>query len=586
VAWRDVYLWARERQTIDTDAISKFLLQQVTGFMRTVGLAPFIGLEAEDFAFFASDPAERSWERHAIVKARIRELWTQVSGLLDRDERDQLGGIHVHQLRLEDTHLSAQSNADRDDLVNLTLEIGAFDAQLNIVGWMSDQAASIESWLRADGTLVLPATPGLEVVVYVRRGLGYANRKTPGKRPVFQKAPGFELERIPSYEFTTERLDEALVGVEDPVWEKAAYHIRMSWSAKEAVDAGEQFATKLVDGIRLFLPWLAEMNSDRPPAGKSPHWWSPKAIDKVCRKRHRQYKRALEQRYTSYFVDRPKLASSHSFMARDLASALPSGRTQLAGVMPPGSWHRYHLSGGSSQVLAVALLGSAIEADPSLTWLCEALCLENRALAQPTVQFEHALSRDTLGESPRVTNVDLLVESQDTLICVEAKLWEAGFGTCRCGDKEDADALEGLSEVVPTPAQECAACSQRILDRRLYWSAAEDVLGLPKRRDGTICPIASAYQPVRNVAAARALAKSRVAVFALMFDDRNPHFVKCDAWPGWPAVLEYALQPEADVTFRSCSWQKLLGSGAVPADVVAWAAEKHGLVPWTGEGHG
>jgi hypothetical protein len=585
VAWRDIYLWAREQEAAEAAPISAFLLRQLAGFLRSVGLTPFVGLEAEDFSFFASEPSARSWEPHAIVKARIRELWTQVFSLLDRDERDQLGEIHVHQLKLVDTHLSAQSNADREGLVNLTLEIGATDAQLNLVGWMMDQAEGVERWLRSKGASVLPTTPRLEIVVYARRGLGYADREKPGKKPVFQKAPGFMLEPIPSTDFTLDRLDEVLSRV-DPVWERAAYHIRASWSRDQVVAARQQFAGDLVDDIRVFLPWLAEMNSDKPPAGKSPHWWSPKAIDKVCGKRHRKYKRTLKEGYTSYFVDHPELASSHRFMARDPASTLPPGRAHVAGLVPPGSWHRYHLSGGSSQMLAVALLGSAIEVDPSLTWLCEALGLENGALTQPTVRFEHALGRETLGESPRVTNLDLLVESQDVLICIEAKLWEAGFGTCRCGEKDDADALQGPSEALPTPAQERAACSERILDRRLYWSTAEEVLGLPERREGSICPIASAYQPVRNIAAARALAKGRAAVFALMFDDRNPYFAKCDAWPGWPAVLEYAVRPDADVAFRSCSWQNLLGSGAVPDDVVAWAEEKHGLLPATGDTDG
>ena len=582
VAWRDVYLWAREREAAETDAPSRFLLQQLVGFLRTVGLAPFVGLEVEDFAFFAGDPVSRSWERHRIVKARVRELWTQVFGLLDRDERDRLGSeIQVHQLRFEDTHVSAQSNAERDDLVNLTLEIGADDAQLNLVGWKMEQAASVERWLRSGGASALAASPGLEVVVYVRRARGYADRKTTDRKPVFQKAPGFALDQIPASDFTSARLDKALADI-DPVWERAAYHIRRSWTAAEAVAAGQQLARDLTDGIRLFLPWLAAMNSDKPPAGKSPHWWSPKAIDKVCVKRHRKYKRDLEERYAQYFIDHPEFGSSHRYLAGDVSSALPPDWAHLANLVPSGSWHQHHLSGGSSQVLAVALLGSAIDADPSLSWLEESLSLEPGALASASVRFEYPLSRETLGESPRVTNIDLLVESRDAVICTEAKLWEASFGTCRCGKDAEPNALDEQAEAIPSPAQERAACSTGILNRPLYWSAAEQVLGLPKRREGAICPIASAYQPVRNIAAARALAKGRAAVFALLFDERNPYFGTCDAWPGWPAVLEYAVQRDADVRFRACSWQRLLGSGAVPNDIVDWAMKKHGLVPSTG----
>jgi hypothetical protein len=49
-------------------------------------------------------------------------------------------------------------------------------------------------------------------------------------------------------------------------------------------------------------------------------------------------------------------------------------------------------------------------------------------------------------------------------------------------------------------------------------------------------------------------------------------------WPGWPAVLTNLIRDESGVKFRSCSWQRLLASGAVPTDVVEWARDKHGLV--------
>jgi hypothetical protein len=307
--------------------------------------------------------------------------------------------------------------------------------------------------------------------------------------------------------------------------------------------------------------------------------WTPQSIKKQCGRSH-HYKRGLEERYAAYFADRPKLAGSHPRKARDLAAALPPERGLLKDLVPRKAWHLHHLSGGSSQVLAVALLGSAIETDPSLGWLWELLALpQPLTAAAPKATFEYGLDQETLNEQPHVTNVDLLVEGEDVLICLEAKLWEQGLGSCRCGqEKSDADPADEAPEQEPSSAHERAACSARILERPAYWSAGREVLGLPERLEGRPCPIAASYQAVRNVAAGRALAGTRSPAFALFYDERNPYFSPCGEWPGWPATLSNLIRDESGVKFRSCSWQRLLASGAVPTDVVEWARDKHGLV--------
>lgn len=308
--------------------------------------------------------------------------------------------------------------------------------------------------------------------------------------------------------------------------------------------------------------------------------WTPRAIKQECGRSHREYKKGLEGHYEAYFGDRPDLAGEHRFKARDLGAALPPGYKELGKLVPRNAWHVHHLSGGSSQVLAVALLASAIQADPRLSWLSGQLELQQPFKSDaPKATFEFALQPTTLNEEPYVTNVDLLVEDEAVLVCVEAKLWEEGLGSCRCG-KEKSEAAgddEEAPEQEPTPAQERAACSCRILKRPAYWSAARDVLGLPERVEGQPCPIAAYYQTVRNVAAARALADGRRAVFALIYDERNPYFSPCGRWPGWPAALDGMIADQSAVSFRACSWQRLLASGAVPRDVVSWAADKHGL---------
>jgi hypothetical protein len=138
--------------------------------------------------------------------------------------------------------------------------------------------------------------------------------------------------------------------------------------------------------------------------------WSPRAIADACSKAHSTYKRGLEQGYAAYFERRPELRGDHPWKARDLPSALPPGWECLAFLIPRSQRHRHHLSGGSSQVLAVALLGSAAKVDPNLEWFRRVLELEARfESSAPRITFEHALAAETLNERPRVTNVDVLV---------------------------------------------------------------------------------------------------------------------------------------------------------------------------------
>jgi hypothetical protein len=309
--------------------------------------------------------------------------------------------------------------------------------------------------------------------------------------------------------------------------------------------------------------------------------WTPRAIEASCRRAHARYKRELENRYRAYFAEHPELAADdHDRMAADLPSALPSGWASLSELIPRRQLHRHHLSGGSSQILSLALLGSAATAGPSLSWLASVLDLRGSfASAAPTMAFEHRLDPAALGETPRQTDIDLLIDDHGFLVCIEAKLWEAGMGSCSCGKDDSAAAFVDEDEIEPTPPQERGACSQRVRKRAHYYDAAQQILGLPARTDHKPCPIAAGYQAIRNIAAARALANGRDAVFALFFDARNPYFVGEGDWPGWARVLADLSSGQDTVSVRTCSWQRLLGSGAVPGDVVDWTHEKHGLLP-------
>ena len=236
----------------------------------------------------------------------------------------------------------------------------------------------------------------------------------------------------------------------------------------------------------------------------------------------------------------------------------------------PKPRHRWYLSGKSSQVLALGLLGVARERDPALGWFFDALDLPRPTGTDVEVCFEHGLPPTLLNERPRVTAIDFLVAEPDGVVCVEAKWTERGMGGCSCARGK------GVDKGDPGPG---GHCSPRVLARPLYEEAARDLLGLPARESSAPCPLSFAYQVIRNVAAAVALAGAdRRPVFALLYDRDNPYFGGTGSWPGWPQVLAHTLsRSESKLIFRSCSWQELVKRMPLDEATAVWAREKHGL---------
>ncbi len=288
--------------------------------------------------------------------------------------------------------------------------------------------------------------------------------------------------------------------------------------------------------------------------------WTSDAIAAACRAAYREYERRRRDQYTAYFVGNPELAGGHPLLARDLTAALPEGWSRLASHLPSADRHRWHLSGKSSQVLALGVLGVAMERDGGLGWT-QALGAPVRPSPTASARLEYALPSDVLGEHPRVTAVDFLVDDPGFVLCAEAKWTEAGMGACNC----------------PKPA--IGECTDRVLTRAAYWAVLREVLGLPDRERGRPCPLSPVYQAVRNVAAALALAgEEREAVFTLLYDAENPYFAGCGSWPGWPALLAASLRgARSNLTFASASWQELVRRLPLDDATRFWAAEKHGI---------
>lgn len=298
--------------------------------------------------------------------------------------------------------------------------------------------------------------------------------------------------------------------------------------------------------------------------------WTKPRIEAECHRAWLDYDGALGDRYTRYFQEHPEFANTEQvWSAKDIESALPPGYGGLAERLPSGR-HSQHLSGKSSQILALALLGASAKSDPSHQWLWNAFSpIKPGASQLPRATFEVEVATGVLGEqSGRRTSVDYLIEDPEVVICIECKWREDGIGSCSCADHEGCEPATG-------------ACRNVIRDGRpIYWETARDVFFLPERRDGSPCPLSPVYQAVRNMAAALRLSEpDGVGVFGLIYDANNPYFAGCGDWPGWPTVLSAALRDDAHTRarFRAVSWQELMPLLELDDGVRNWARDKHGL---------
>jgi hypothetical protein len=320
--------------------------------------------------------------------------------------------------------------------------------------------------------------------------------------------------------------------------------------------------------------------------------WTGPLIRAECSQAYREYLERRTQQYQRWFAAHSELKDpGHSYKAKDMATALPSGWSALGDLLPARERHLHYRSGKSSQILALGLLGAGARLDPSLDWLFRGLGpVRSPAARPPKLVFEHKLDAAVLGESPRQTSIDVFLDDPDVLLCGEAKWTEEGMGKCSCGraspkgDPNDDDSVdeelddEQLAKATPARAAAAGNCSAHVRDRTAYWDTLA-AMAMPGRTDGKPCPLSFTYQAVRNIAAARALAKpGQQTVFLLLYDARNPYFSGHGNWCGWPAHLAATVDPLATgVRFASVSWQELTKGMRLDDATVEWAREKHGL---------
>lgn len=297
--------------------------------------------------------------------------------------------------------------------------------------------------------------------------------------------------------------------------------------------------------------------------------WNSQRIDAACSASYAEYERALKQHYRQYFGANPHLRCvKHDYSAVSIAAALPPEWSHLQHLIPRHLLHRFARSGRSSQMLALAILGSAAQRDKSLSSFWHALALDTPTSdAQDSlIAFEYELNPSDLGEVPRVTTVDFLAQTQASIAVVECKWSERGFGICSCVKDGDGRPVAGYD------------CASRVNGRSVYWQTAFQAFGLPPYRVRHIpCSLSVAYQIIRSVAAARFLSAGRTPVFVLLYDEKNPYFHECGEWPGWPKLLRETIRKDSGVLFKAISWQRLLRSLYIPDKVRDWLTDKHRL---------
>jgi len=290
--------------------------------------------------------------------------------------------------------------------------------------------------------------------------------------------------------------------------------------------------------------------------------WTPATVDEECRPAYGAWEAAHRARYHEVLVRRG-VAMTGEWVVEDRGDLLPS---ELAGrfddLVPGHEWHVHSRSAKSSQALAVGFFGSAIlEREPAWRVLANALVPDGtdtgNVIARPA--FEHA---------------DLLIETDALVVAAECKRFERGLGRCSCRRPDPA-----AGRPATLPAWPVAACRPDVLGRVEHWRTAAERFGLPGRRPGSACPIALAYQAIRDVAALDALRGERRGLFVLVHDADNPYFHPTGAWPGWPAVLEDALAGSrlAGLAFHAVTWQQLVPRVLGERRLVEWARDLHGI---------
>lgn len=267
--WGDMHQWSISlAKSGSVGEVSCFLLSQFAEYLELIDVTPFAGFREDDFAFLAARrSALTSGGRTELpndplqgerLKNRLSKLWEAIYSGLPQDERDALGLVHVGALRSVDDRVSAQTNREQREAVNLTLELEPERLELDMVAWTASQVLRFESWLAEQSAPMLSQLEGWELVVWKRRAM-----KGKSGNPYWQREErAIELDRL-SIADTHQLLDRLADyrSALEPGWELLAYHLRKGWPRDRVIAFGRAIADEAAIALREITPLLASINS-------------------------------------------------------------------------------------------------------------------------------------------------------------------------------------------------------------------------------------------------------------------------------------------------------------------------------------
>lgn len=264
ITWTDVDRWARQLSKQSLSPVQAFLVEQLVEFLGFAGLSVSWVYEPQHFEFFEKDPTEKDDEVRNEIRARLASIWERIKEQIGTEEFARtLGEIYVGNLGNTADHGWAQTNADdQSGLPNLTIEISAEEAMVNLVGWFDLQLSKTRQLLMTEsGARFVEDNPEYELVLFKRKGHPSKN----GRHVVWQGAKHELISRTAFADASAETLVRMVADFElalDPKLEKASIHIRRSWN-KEGAVWNHDLPVEMAKEIRRLLPVLEITRSPR-----------------------------------------------------------------------------------------------------------------------------------------------------------------------------------------------------------------------------------------------------------------------------------------------------------------------------------
>ena len=280
---------------------------------------------------------------------------------------------------------------------------------------------------------------------------------------------------------------------------------------------------------------------------------------------------------------RPPVASIENPSTNLMLPSDSNGVAEIESAIRETDRHIHFRSFRSSQAMAQSVFG-AFKAARRLDLLFKIPAECGRpafGTTAPNTSLSMEVHVRTLNE-PRLTQLDVLLETGNYRVAVECKFCEPEFGKCSrvLSKKPDKPVCNGTYAHQQGRQSRCALSEIGVS----YWNFIPEVFDWNAAQDHCACPLLPTYQIVRNLLAAIVDSEGNLsplnghAVF--VYDGRNPAYKPngvADA-----QLRKAALACRVPGVIRRVTWQEIsrVCSGA---EDLTWLAdaleEKHGIVP-------